>query len=48
MTEEKKKTFENDQETIKPTRGKEDELTEKDLEKASGGHFPKVDIVTQD
>jgi hypothetical protein len=37
MADEKKKAIEQDQETIKPTGGKEEELSEKDLDKASGG-----------
>jgi len=37
MADEKKKAIEKDQATIKPAEGKKDELTEKDLSKASGG-----------
>ena len=37
MTEEKEKAIEKDQEPKKPARGKKDELSEKDLEKATGG-----------
>jgi hypothetical protein len=36
MAEEKEKAIEKDQETKKPA-GKKDELSEKDLDKASGG-----------
>ena len=37
MADEKEKKIEKDQETIKPTGDKKDELSEKDLDKASGG-----------
>jgi hypothetical protein len=37
MADEQEKAIEKDQETVKPTRGKKDELSEKDLDKASGG-----------
>ena len=37
MADEKEKAIEKDQETIKPTGAKKDELSEKELEKASGG-----------
>ena len=37
MADEKEKAKVTDQETIKPTGGKEEELSEKDLDKASGG-----------
>jgi hypothetical protein len=37
MADEKKKAIEKDQETIKPDGGKKEELSEKDLDKASGG-----------
>lgn len=41
MADDKKKEIEKDQETIKPAGGKKDELSEKDLDKASGGGFEK-------
>lgn len=37
MSEEKDKAAEKDQQTIQSTGGKQDELSEKDLDKASGG-----------
>jgi hypothetical protein len=37
MADEKEKKIEKDQETIKPAARKKDELSEKDLDKASGG-----------
>lgn len=37
MAEEKEKAIEKDQETIKHAGGTKDELSEKDLDKASGG-----------
>jgi hypothetical protein len=37
MADEKEKAIEKDQETIKPAGGKKEELSEKDLDKASGG-----------
>ena len=37
MSEEKDKAIEKDQQTILPTGDKPDELSEKDLDKASGG-----------
>jgi hypothetical protein len=37
MAEEKEKAIEKDKETKKPAGGKKDELSEKDLDKASGG-----------
>ncbi len=37
MSEEKDKAIEKDQQTILPAGGKQDELSEKDLDKASGG-----------
>ena len=41
----KKKGKHHEQETIKPGKGKKDELSEKDLEKASGGGtFLKLDF----
>jgi hypothetical protein len=44
MAEEKDKSKVTDQETITPAGGKEDELSEKELEEAAGGGkvFPKV------
>ena len=41
MSEEKDKAIEKDQQTILPTGGKPDELSEKDLDKASGGVLEK-------
>ena len=40
----KKKGKHHEQETIKPGKSRKDELSEKDLEKASGGggNFPKA------
>jgi hypothetical protein len=37
MAEEKNKPKAIDQETVKPTGGKREELSEKDLDKAAGG-----------
>ena len=37
MSEEKDKAIEKDQQTIQSTGGTQDELSEKDLDKASGG-----------
>jgi hypothetical protein len=37
MAEEKEKKIEKDQETKKPAGSKKEELSEKDLDKASGG-----------
>ncbi len=37
MSEEQDKVIEKDQQTIEPTGGRQDELSEKDLDKASGG-----------
>ena len=39
MAEEKEKAIEKDQESMKPVGGKKEELSEKDLVKASGGAF---------
>lgn len=42
MANEKEKATEKDQQTITPTGSKEEELSEKDLDKASGaGHLEK-------
>jgi len=44
---EKDKTIEKDQQTIEPAGGKPDELSEKDLDKTSGGlqkHYTWIDI----
>jgi len=41
MSEEKDKAIEKDQQTILPAGGKQDELSEKDLDKASGGWIQK-------
>jgi len=43
MADEKKKAIEKDQATIKPSGGKKDELSEKDLDKAAGGAFNAYD-----
>jgi hypothetical protein len=45
MADEKKKAIEKDQETIKPDGGKKDELSEKDLDKASGGGHVQKDWI---
>jgi len=37
MAGEKEKAIEKDQQNVKPTGGKKEELSEKDLEKAAGG-----------
>ena len=37
MAEEKEKAIEKDQETTKPAGAKKEDLSEKDLDKASGG-----------
>jgi hypothetical protein len=37
MADEEEKAIEKDQETIKPAGGNKEELSEKDLDKASGG-----------
>lgn len=39
MAEKKEKAIDKDQEIIKPAGGKKEDLSEKDLEKASGGAF---------
>lgn len=39
MSEEKEKVIEKDQQTILPPGGKQDELSEKDLDNASGGKY---------
>jgi len=47
MSEEKNQATEKDQQTIQPTAGKPDELSEKDLDKTSGGlgkHYGWIDI----
>jgi hypothetical protein len=45
MAEEKEKAIEKDQETKKPAGGKKDELSEKDLDKASGGgHVDWIEV----
>jgi len=41
MADEKDKAIEKDQETIKPAGGRKDELSEKDLDQASGGFTVK-------
>jgi len=41
MAEEKDKTIEKDQEIIKPVGRTKDELSERDLERASGGYTVK-------
>lgn len=47
MSEEKDKAIEKDQQTIQSTGGKQDELSEKDLDKTSAGlgkHYGWIDI----
>lgn len=44
MAEEKEKAVEKDQGTTKPAGGKKDELSEKDLDKASGGHVDWIKL----
>jgi hypothetical protein len=39
MADKKKQGKHHDQETIKPGKAKKDEISDKDLEKASGGGF---------
>ncbi len=41
MSDEKDKVIEKDQQTIEPTGDAADELSEKDLDKASGGKLEK-------
>ena len=41
MSEEKDKAIEKDQQTIQSTGGKQEELSEQDLDKASGGKTQK-------
>ena len=44
MSDQKKKGKHHEQETIKPGKSRKDELSEKDLDKASGGGYIKIDF----
>ena len=48
MSVEKKKGKHHEQETIKPGKGRKDELSEKDLDKASGGGGGNTETVKID